>query len=427
LQLKQSLYLLIGILLAWSPAQAQDDEDLIINEISFTGYKKMNLDFLYDRLVCVKGAALTDKSLGIDKQRINRLNGVLHSSVTLDTLANNKVNMTFEIQEQTSLKPNIGLGSLKDNFFWQIGASEYNFKGLNQTLAAYYLSQDGRPNGKIYYENPNVKGGQWGYSVQAFHTASIEPFQFGDQFVSFNYDLSGLGLTRINHMGFYNRLTYSATYFREKHEKADRNPDLETPGPALQSFDKLLFTLGFVHDRVDYFFFYRTGFTHQLLGQNVTTFDDDAKFWSFTYEGRHYWRIGKTNNVAAQVRLGLSTNNDSPFAPFVLDSNFNLRGVGFRVDRATAQFIVNLETRQTIVHKERWGLQLVAFSDSGTWRAPGTEFNEIFKSRNFRSFTGLGARLIAIKVFDAIVRIDYGIDVFDSDVRGLVLGLGQYF
>ena len=136
-------------------------------------------------------------------------------------------------------------------------------------------------------------------------------------------------------------------------------------------------------------------------------------------------------NFAIRIRAGISTNNDSPFAPFVADSHVNLRGVGNRIDRGTAQVVVNAEYRRTIHFKERtkrkWTVQLVGFVDMGTWRDPGGQLSDIFNPDQFRQFVGGGFRIINNKVVGAVLRVDYGIDVFNPDQRGLVIGLGQYF
>ncbi len=128
-----------------------------------------------------------------------------------------------------------------------------------------------------------------------------------------------------------------------------------------------------------------------------------------------------------RLRLGLATNNDTPFAPFVLDSYVNIRGSGNRIDRGTGSAILNVEYRQTFYDKDRYAGQLVAFSDLGTWRTPGAPFNDFTNPDNFRHFVGGGFRIIYKKAFNAMLRLDYGVDVYDFDQRGFVLGFGQYF
>ena len=67
------------------------------------------------------------------------------------------------------------------------------------------------------------------------------------------------------------------------------------------------------------------------------------------------------------------------------------------------------------------------FSDLGTWRDPGADISQFLKKEQFRHFVGLGFRIINQKIFGATLRVDYGVDVFNTNERGLVIGLGQYF
>ena len=125
----------------------------------------------------------------------------------------------------------------------------------------------------------------------------------------------------------------------------------------------------------------------------------------------------------------MSSNSGSPFAPFVVDSHVNLRGVGNRIERGTAQLILNAELRRTITESEnkKWATQLVVFTDAGSWRGPGGEFNDVFDTSNIRQFVGGGFRIIYRKVFGATLRVDYGVDIYNPRENGLIIGFGQYF
>jgi len=106
---------------------------------------------------------------------------------------------------------------------------------------------------------------------------------------------------------------------------------------------------------------------------------------------------------------------------------FNLRGVGNRVDRGTAQLVLNLEYRQTVFAIGAWASQLVLFSDLGTWRNPGGILGDLADPDELRHFVGTGIRIIYNKFFLATLRLDYGVDVYNTEQRGFVLGMGQYF
>ena len=133
-------------------------------------------------------------------------------------------------------------------------------------------------------------------------------------------------------------------------------------------------------------------------------------------------------NLANRLRVGLSTNSSSPFAPFAVDNNVNLRGVGNVVDRGTAVVILNTELRHTWLEKKWLTIQGNAFVDMGTWRNPGGSLNDLISPQNFRLHPGVGIRLINKRIVNAVLRLDYGIGVLQKDKpNGFVIGIGQYF
>ena len=131
--------------------------------------------------------------------------------------------------------------------------------------------------------------------------------------------------------------------------------------------------------------------------------------------------------IRDRLRIGIANNDNTPFAPFVADSYTNIRGIGNRIDRGTAQVVINAEYRRTLLENKKWGAQAVVFSDTGTWRNPGGQLKDLVNPDQFRQFLGGGFRLIYNKVYGAVLRVDYGVDIFNPSERGLVIGLGQYF
>jgi len=160
----------------------------------------------------------------------------------------------------------------------------------------------------------------------------------------------------------------------------------------------------------------------------VYSFKDKDVFNILINDTKYFKRVGKKGNFATRLRLGLSTNSESPFSPFVLDNNINIRGVGNRVDRGTAAVILNTEYRQTVFDKGKFASQLVGFTDAGSWRNPGGTLNDITSSENIQHFAGLGTRLIYKKAFNTSLRIDYSWNLKGpSQQEGFVIGFGQYF
>ena len=400
----------------------------IINDIQFSGYKKNKLSYLKKFVHSSVGQSFDAQQIKADENHLEQLIGVYNAKVIIDTLSDNRLNVNFQITEQRTLIPIIGIGGIKDNFWYQLGISEFNFRGKSQTLIAYFLSNDKEPNGKIYFQNDRINGGNWGYAFDFQRTGSIEPLFFPDATVVYTYANTGIGGAIFRSIDYDKRLDFGATFFREDYEKnADRNPLPNTPGPETLIQDKFLLKLGFSINHLGYDYFYRSGNQWNVLSQYVANLDDKSKFISLAFEGKKFWRPYSKTNIAAQLRIAFASNNDSPFAPFVVDSQTNIRGVGNRVDRGTGQLVLNLELRQTLIDHPYWASQFVIFSDLGTWRTPGGTLNDFLDSDLFRQFVGGGIRLINKKIHQAIIRIDYGVDVFNTDQRGVVVGIGQYF
>lgn len=141
----------------------------------------------------------------------------------------------------------------------------------------------------------------------------------------------------------------------------------------------------------------------------------------------YYKRLGENGNWASRLRLGLASNVNSPFAPFTVDNNLNIRGVGNTIDRGTGSIVINSEYRHTLYERNWFVLQGNAFIDAGSWRNPGGDFGDFLDRDNLRVYPGVGLRFMHKRIFNAIFRIDYGFGITPNADRGLVFGIGQYF
>jgi outer membrane protein assembly factor BamA len=413
----------LSTLNAWSQSKS-----LRIQSITLEGIKKNDEAYLR-RFIKSTPDSLFDQTLAQeDIEQLRRRTGIANAELLLDTLDQETLAVRFKIREQITLLPQLGIGGIRNNFWWRAGIEEYNLFGRESVLLVNYLHNDGRPNFKIFFANPRIQGSDWGYGLDLNHAGSIEPLYFPESTVDFKYDNTGIGVLGFKNFGFNKRLSVGTNFFQEAYVKNNPNDFGTTEGPDQLQLNKLLFKVNYEINQVNYYYFYREGFQSQLFAQSVATFGERALFWSLTYEGKKFWRPYETGNIALRLRAAIATNTPSPFAPFVLDSNVNIRGVGNRVDRGTAQLVLNLEFRQTVFHLEGWAAQVITFSDWGTWRNPGGKLEEIFDSDQFRHFIGGGVRLINKKVFRSTLRLDYGFDLWNpEEQRGFVLGVGQYF
>jgi outer membrane protein assembly factor BamA len=406
--------------------EAQRRSEQRIDEIVFKGLKNSEVSYLNQFLQAKPHQIFNDSIAQSDVQRLKNIAAIGNARYQIDTTGD-QTQLVYHIEEVKTLLPIVNFGGIKGNFWFQLGFSDINWRGKGQFLSAAYQNNDGRHSGNVYYKVPRIKTSNWGYSLSLSHWASREPLYFKTATVNYDYDNTSGAFSIIRHFGFHRNLEVGGTLFREKYKKSKIQFIENPPGPEEVIQMKSLSKLTYKEDFLNYHLFYLKGLAWRVTVQNVYNFSDKFWFNSFQFQGRHFTRIGKLGNLAIRLRLGIATNNESPFAPFVADSHVNIRGIGNRIDRGTAQIILNTEYRQSILQLSNWGAQIVVFSDIGSWRTPGGDLSELFDSNLFRQFVGGGFRLIYNKIYGAIFRIDYGIDVFNTNQRGLVIGLGQYF
>jgi len=397
-----------------------------IDEIKFEGLKKTRVTFLDQFIKTTPRSSVDEELIKKDVQRLKNIAGIGNAKYRIEQ-KENKTTLIFEVEEVKTLLPIVNFGGIKNNFWFQLGFLDFNWQGKGQFVSAYYQNNDQRHAGQIYYRVPYFRNSNWGFSASITKWASREPLYFPEGTVLYDYDNNSVALTAIRNFGFNKNFEFGATYFIEKYAKSEQQFLENPPGPESLRQPKILTKFEYGENFLNYHLFYLKGLAWRATLQDVYNTLDNTWFHSLQFEGKQYSRIGNKGNLALRLRLGVSTNNDTPFAPFVADSHVNLRGVGNRIDRGTAQIVFNSEYRQTLFEFTNWGAQIVVFSDLGTWRNPGGTFEDLWNPDQFRHFVGGGFRLAYQKIYGAVLRIDYGVDIFNQDQRGLVLGLGQYF
>lgn len=405
---------------------AQNPHALPVAQLQFEGLKRTKQSHAMRFLQTAVGDSLDASRLLEDVQRLRNLPAFANAEFRLDTTPEG-VGVTFKVTENHTLFPIVNFGGIRGNLWYQLGATDVNYLGRGMQLTAFYLNNNGRSNFQLYYRLPYLRGSRWGVAGNLFRFASNEPFHFPEGTATYHFENHSIGGTAFYEFKLNSHiLEAGGLFFVERH----RLLETQTPppnAPTQLEQPKALFKIMHRYNRVNYHFFYRSGFDNLTRYETVYAFQDRAWFHILFSDTHYYRRYGHRGNLALRLRLGLSTNNNSPFAPFILDSQFNIRGSGNRVDRGTATLVLNAEYRRTLLESKAFAAQWVAFSDIGTWRQPGGTFSDLVNARNFRHFAGGGIRFIYKKAWNAILRIDYGIDLYNKAERGFVMGLGQYF
>ncbi|MEP0985464.1 hypothetical protein [Ekhidna sp.] len=395
----------------------------VIQEIKFEGLVNTKSDYLQQFLAIKAGDQLDSVLLSITKQRLTNLEMFSDVKFKVEERQSNYL-VVFECTELFTLLPIFSFGGIEENFWIQIGATEVNLGGRGNKLVAYYQYYD-RNSFATHLKFDRINQSLWGLSINLIKWSTLEPLFFSDQTVEYEYDNYTIGTDLIRHFNFTDRIEIGGAFFTENYLKFTEGEFEGAPDEVTKH--KILGKVTVVSNRVNYHFHYLNGIHNQLNMQTVQSLDSDPPFYIVFNDVKRFWRSGEKGNFATRLRLGLSTNEVSPFAPFVLDSYLNIRGVGNRVDRGTGAIILNTEYRHTFQDKEKVAIQGVLFSDSGSWRNPGGKLSDFTDDENFVLFAGGGFRLIHKKIYNAILRVDYGFNLQEPSVNGFVLGIGQYF
>jgi outer membrane protein assembly factor BamA len=400
-----------------------------IIDVEIKGAKKTNSFFLKQILKTKKGRTLDSITLQRDIIRLKRLPAISHAYFQVLSSTKNTHTVLFYVEENGTLIPNINIWTTTNKTFsYKIGLYEYNLFGKNITLGGFYQN-NGFDSYALNFRAPFLFSKKWGLGLNFKNWKSEEPLYFGDETANYLYNNVSYEVLGLHRFNLKNEVQFGVTFFNEKYQYLSGATAPEIPQKL--DLDKSLYKLVYTHTDLEHYYQYIQGFKNVLQIQYVTANSAFQKDFFIAWNDVFYYnRIGDKGNWANRLRFGLSSNQNSPFAPFALDNNVNLRGVGILVDRGTGSFVWNTEFRHTIYDKKWFAIQTNLFTDFGTWRNPGGEINDFFESKNLRVYSGIGLRFISKKIYNATFRIDYGLRLSNnlSDSKGgLVFGIGQYF
>jgi len=421
--------LLLGLLIVSSNLFAQEQ---IISELEFSGLKKTKKSFLR-RLLKVKSNSTYDSLLIVkDIERLKRLPGIANASYELTEDGDSK-KLTYIIEENFTIIPGLRIATANDgSFAYRLSVFEFNLIGNNQLLGAFYEKNVFNSYG-AFWEHPFLFSDKIGIGFNYQNTTTQQPvfFEEGDKNYRFNSEMfEGKFLFSFD---FNNEAEAGITYAKESYLFEEDDPLPNRP-LSLQA-NKLIYKLGYRYVDLDIDYQYFDGFSSEFTGQYVNFQNGDEagtefldSFLSLRNDFIYYKKIKKNGNWASRLRFAAAFGNeDSPFAPFTLDNQLNIRGVGNTVDRGTAALVLNTEYRHTFYEKGWFVVQGNAFVDAGSWRTPGEPFSQLFDGTSTRLYPGVGFRMIHKKIFNAVFRLDYGFGIGDDATNGIVFGIGQYF
>jgi hypothetical protein len=205
---------------------------------------------------------------------------------------------------------------------------------------------------------------------------SKEPIFINNDKANYQYTNISLEILGIYKLDFQNLIKVGTTFFNEKYKYIDGATAVNIP----QNLDvnKQLYKLQYTFDNLKYDYFKIDGLKSNLYLQYVVSKNSFQEKFVIGWNDLMYYKlVGANGNWASRLRLGLASNNKSPFAPFAVDNNINLRGVGNIIDRGTGTLVLNSEYRYTLLEKNKLAIQSNLFVDAGTWRSPGGNLDDL--------------------------------------------------
>lgn len=404
---------------------ATNSQTKIIQSIDWKGAKKMNKKFMTEFIQTKVTATVDSLKLDNDVDALTRLNGISKVTYEVSTITLGYYSVIFTIVEDFSIIPNLALWTTDITTAYRIGLYDYNFLGRNNTVGGFY-QYNGVNSFGFNYSAPFLFSPKFGLEASVQKLGSIEPIFFEGTTAKYQYINTAAELLAVYRLNYRNSFKLGFSIFNEDYEY--QNGATSPNVPLELKVDKYLFKSNYLYDNLKYDYYLVKGFRNSSFFQVVKTSSEFQNSFIIGWNDLSYFkRIGTNGNWANRLRLGLSTNDLTPFAPFSVDNNLNIRGVGNVVDRGTGTIVVNTEFRKTFFEKRWFVLQGNAFVDAGTWRQPGENFSNFFDKKNIRVYPGIGLRLIHKTIFNAIFRLDYGYGITQNGSKGIVFGIGQYF
>jgi hypothetical protein len=396
-----------------------------VSEIVISNTKKMNSDFILKIIETKVGSSLDSLKVERDIVILTRLNGVSKVEYQIDLLNDSNYKLTLNFIESYTIIPLLNIWTTDGFGSYRLGLYEYNFLGRNTVLGGYYQYNEFHSYG-VNFSSPSLFSANVGAEANFQKWNSKEPVFINSNKANYQYTNTSLEVLGIYKFNFQNIIKFGVSFFNEKYNYIDGATATNIP----QNLDvnKQLYKFQYTFDNLKYDYFKIDGLKSNLYLQYVVSQNNfQDKFVIGWNDLMYYKLVGVNGNWASRLRLGLASNSKSPFAPFAVDNNINLRGVGNIIDRGTGTVVLNSEYRHTLFEKNKLAIQGNLFVDAGTWRSPGGNLEDLFSSKNIKVYPGFGIRFIHKKIYNAVFRIDYGYGITKNANNGIVFGIGQYF
>ncbi len=397
-----------------------------VKEITFEGLKRVD-ESLVRRLIKVKPGVLYDSlQVATDIERLNRLPAVANAMIAKTANPDGSYSLTYKIVENFTIIPGLRISEANDgSFAFRVSAFEFNFLGQSQIIGGFY-QQDVFSSFGAYWEAPFLITNKLGLGVNYIKNVTFEPIYFDTSTVNYQKNDAGAEVYGLYEINFHNKAELGVRAYNESYDIDEDviGSNLPTNLKATKVSVRGEYETNFLNIEYQYVSGFRNLLDVRYIGGGSGLLNERFIGKNAT---EYFKRLGNKGNWASRLQLGFASFNETEFAPFTVDNQFNLRGAGNDVDRGTSFVFVNTEYRHTLLEKGWFVLQGNAFIDAGSIRQPREDFDTLASIDRLKVYSGLGIRFIHKRIFNAVIRLDYGIGIGATSNRGLVFGIGQYF
>lgn len=405
-------------------------QENIVSEIIIKGNKRTKTTFLKKLSFVKVGSVVDSVRIQSDIRRLKLLPSIANAEFKVEYTAPDKYIVTYIVDENFAIIPGLNVATDNNNeLAYRLSVFDFNFLGRNQLIGGYYFKNVFNSFG-AFWEAPNLFTRKLGLGINYQNIVTQEPvFYNNDQDVNYKYNIKAFQFSFMYEPNFNNRLELGVNLFNEQYDFL--NGDLPAGALAALGVNNIAIVGEYEHNKINIDYQYLSGFRNLFTYRFVTRSKGQKDLLTNFFIGRndfeYFKRVGIKGNWASRLRLAYSSNDSTPFAPFAVDNQLNLRGVGNTVDKGTASIVVNSEYRQTLYEKGWFVLQSNAFVDVGSWRNPGDNLAGLVDGSTTRLYSGVGVRFIHKRIFNAVFRLDYGFGIGKENPNGIVFGIGQYF
>lgn len=395
--------------------------------IDFKGLKKSKPQYLKGLLTQKKDQPYDAVKVKNDLIVLLREPAVSHAYASLDTLSEGRYQLSYHIEENKTLIPAVDLWqTVNSAFAYHLGLTDYNFSGRGYTVGGFFR-QNNFPGFGLILENNNFMSAQTELKLLAQQLETLEPIRVAQSSANFRYRFQSIELSLGRELNLKHKIVIGGGIIGERY-LFDEGEGIATI-PKYFSTTKGVGKLGYIYDYIQPHYYHLSGWRSQTYASHVwgKSITQNNTFYMLENETSYFKRIKSFGNLAVRLQLGVARDIDSPFPPFAIDNNRNVRGVGNLVQRGNAYWSLNTEYRHSLFEKGWFALQGNVFIDLAGIQPVNSSIDTLFTNKNQHRYSGLGLRLIHKYIYKAVLRIDYGINLDGFKNGSLVFGIDQFF